>query len=62
MSWRYNQFLGGNEYIGYVMDGDRIVCSREHVGIDVKNPGPEVERTQRELRSIVNLRAAAERD
>ncbi len=61
--WRYQELLQGNSYIGYVMDGKRVVCRREWHGIDVlQSPGREVERTRRELRLIVESTKAEGQD
>lgn len=58
--WKYTELLCGNTYVGCVMDGERVVCKREHVGIDVCNPGEEVARTQEELKEIVGQQAEIE--
>jgi len=51
--WDYHEILCGNTYIGYVMDGERVVCQREYIGINTCFPGEEVARTQKELQEMI---------
>jgi len=56
-TWHYVEMLQGNTYIGWVLDDQRIVCCREYHGIDVQNPGQEIEQTRRELQEIASKEA-----
>ena len=52
--WHYLELCQGNTYVGYVMDGSRVVCRIEHHGGNIcQDPGENVERSRRELRLIV---------
>jgi len=59
--WKYDEVMGGNTYVGAILDDQRVVCEQVMVGINVNNPGEKVEQSQKELKEIVAQRNKMDR-
>lgn len=57
-AWCYGETLLGNTYVGYILEGTRLIACVRHHMTNPREPGERVLRSRRELQQIVSWQVA----